>query len=264
MSSTASHNRASHSLGAVPISRVVRWSVYISDLLTTFRSLGWVTISRLLVFPVWLRIHGFVDGNGQNAIAEFDIKIQLLDFVCHLRGNVDIVALRLVCLHLQADRIQLFIFSQEFTLRRELEVLFGNIDMAICCHSYISWSLIPVSKGGSLLLNRAPLSINIFRFSTLFSDLILRTAHQGLLSKHTGLLIAHYFWSWVIWAWHSTAIQLFCWIETHEAHVFDIVVLSSDTVFVPKSLWILNQICLLRQWLGFIHAFRVFYVVALV
>ena len=170
-SSAVSYDWAPHSFGPVPISSIVKWSIL------QFRSHWWVAISRLLVFPIWLGIHIFVDGHSQNAIAEFNIKIQLLDFMSHRRSDIDFVARWLVSLHLQADRIQSFIFSQEFTLRRELEILFGDIYMAIGGHSYISGSLIPVSRG-PLLLNRAPCcSINIIRLAALFGNLILGTAH---------------------------------------------------------------------------------------
>lgn len=175
VASAVSYDWAPHGVGAVPISGIMKRSVL--HLLTTFRSRRWVAISRLLVFPIWLRIHVFVDGYGQNAIAEFDIKIQLLDFMGHLRSDVDVVGLWLVGLHLQADRIQTFIFSQEFTLRREPEILFGNIHLAVGSHSYISGSLRSFSEGGPLLPDRAPYSINGLRFAALFSDLILGTAH---------------------------------------------------------------------------------------
>lgn len=175
VASAVSYDWAPHGVGAVPISGIMKRSVL--HLLTTFWSRRWVAISRLLVFPIWLRIHVFVDGYGQNAIAEFDIKIQLLDFMGHLRSDVDVVGLWLVRLHLQADRIQTFIFSQEFTLRREPEILFGNIHLAVGSHSYISGSLRSFSKRGPLLPDRAPYSINGLRFAALFSDLILGTAH---------------------------------------------------------------------------------------
>lgn len=180
------------------------------QLLTKFRSCRRAflktTIFRLPVFPKWLRIVGFVDGYGQNAIAEFNIKIQLLDSMCHLWSNIRTFSHRLVMLHLQANRIQTFIFSQEFTLRRKPHILFNNIYLAIGSHSYIMRCLISFSKRGSLLLNRTPdlTFIDIFRFSALFSDLILGTAHQvGLLSNHTVLFHAHHFWSVITWAWHN-------------------------------------------------------------
>ena len=67
----------------------------------------------------------FFDGYGQNAITEFDIKIQLLDFMSHLRIDVFyVVSIDKLAFISKWIAFKPLSFCQELTLRKEPHISF--------------------------------------------------------------------------------------------------------------------------------------------